>query len=94
VLNEAFGLAAFSGRLETMEYLLEHGADINGSLHLGFTAAHLAVMNQRLTTLRWLVDRGIDLSQRDGIHHGTPLGWAEHNCAGSPVHEYLREQRR
>jgi hypothetical protein len=91
VLNEAFGLAAFSGRLEPMQYLLEHGADINGGVHLGLTAAHLAVMNQRLETLRWLVDHGIDLSRRDGIHHGTPLGWAEHNSAGSLVHQYLRE---
>jgi ankyrin repeat protein len=92
VLNEAFGLAAFSGRLEPMQYLLEHGADINGSVHLGLTAAHLAVMHQRLETLRWLVDHGIDLDLRDGIYHGTPLGWAEHNCAGSLVHQYLRER--
>ncbi len=91
-LGEAFGLAAFSGRTEVMLYLLEHGADINASVHLGLTAAHLSVMNRRLETLRWLVDHGIDLTLQDGIHHGTPLAWAQRTAAGSAVHQYLTEQ--
>jgi ankyrin repeat protein len=46
VLDEAFALAAFSGRVEVMQWLRGHGADVNGSVHLGLTALHMAVMAQ------------------------------------------------
>lgn len=89
VLGEAFGLAAFSGRIEALQWLLERGASINGTLHLGLTALHLAVMGQRLDVAQWLVERGADRELRDQIHHGTPLGWAAHNFKDSAIHAYL-----
>jgi hypothetical protein len=89
VLAEAFGLAAFSGRLEVMQWLANKGADVNGTLHLGLTALHVAVMGQRLEVARWLVEHGADRELRDQIHHGTPLGWAAHNFRDSAVHRYL-----
>jgi hypothetical protein len=89
LLDEAFALAAYSGRLESMQYLLDRGADVDGAAHLGLTGLHLAVITGRVETASWLVDHGADLSRRDGVHHGTPLGWAEHNCNGSPVHALL-----
>jgi hypothetical protein len=91
VLDEAFALAAFSGRLEALERLLQRGADVNGAVHLGLTALHLAVMARRLETARWLVAHGADLDRRDQIHHGTPLGWAEHNCRDSAIHRFLED---
>lgn len=89
VLDEAFALAAYSGRLAAMQRLLDLGADINGAAHLGLTGLHFAVIRQRLDVAEWLVEHGADLSRRDGIHHGTPLGWAEHNAPGTPVQAYL-----
>ena len=85
VLDEAFVLAAFSGRIEVMAWLLEHGASVNGRCHPGLTASHLAVLGQRLETLRWLIAQGADVQQRDQIHRGTPLGWAEHHFPDSPL---------
>src|SRR4051812_47670913 len=40
VLDEAFALAAFSGRIEVMVWLRERGADVNGAAHLGLTGLH------------------------------------------------------
>ncbi|HEY3061966.1 MAG TPA: ankyrin repeat domain-containing protein [Chloroflexota bacterium] len=89
-LDGAFALAAFSGRVEVMAWLLERGADVSGAAHLGLTGLHFAVMSGRVDTARWLVAHGADLSRRDEIHHGTPLGWAEHNFKDSAMHQYLK----
>src|SRR5207248_1542726 len=90
VLNEAFALAAYNGRLEAMQRLHERGADVDGAAHLGMTGLHLAVIRQRVSVARWLVERGADLSRSDGIHNRTPLGWAEHTAKGSAIHDYLQ----
>ena len=89
-LDEAFALACYSGRIETMSFLHERGADPSGSVHLGLTGLHLAVITQRLDVACWLVEHGADLEARDGIHHGTPLRWAEHTAAGSAMQDLLR----
>jgi hypothetical protein len=88
-IDEAFALAAFSGRMEVLQRLLELGADVNGAVHLGMNALHLAVLGGRLEVVRWLVSQGADLNRRDQIHHGTPLGWAEHNFRDSAIHRFL-----
>lgn len=90
VLNEAFALGAYNGRLDAMQYLLDRDADVNGAAHLGLAGLHLAVIRQRVDIARWLVEHGADLSRRDGIHHGTPLGWAERTGSGSAIHDYLK----
>jgi ankyrin repeat protein len=90
VLDEAFAIAAYSGRLEAMGRLLELGAKVDGALHLGLTGLHLAVIRGRVDVARWLVEHGANLTSRDGIHNGTPLGWAERNASGSPIEAYLR----
>ena len=56
---------------------------------IGKPGLQVAVMTRRLDTARWLVEHGADLQRRDGIHHGTPLGWAEHTARGSAVHSFL-----
>jgi hypothetical protein len=93
-LDEGFALAAFSGRLETMELLLAHGASVDGAVHLGLTAMHMAVIARRADVVAWLLDRGADLTCRDGIYRGTPLGWAEHHEDGdarwTPVASLIR----
>jgi hypothetical protein len=87
-LDEAFALAAFSGRLEVLALLLERGADVNGSVHLGLTGLHLAAIRRRLETMQWLAERGSDASRRDDIHHRSVLEWAEHSFKDTP--EYTR----
>jgi hypothetical protein len=89
-LDEALALAAYSGRIEPMQLLLDRGAHIDGTVHLGMTALHMTVITRRTETARWLVERGADRSRRDQIHHGTPLGWAEHTARDSAIHEYLK----
>ena len=44
VLDEAFALAAFNGRLDAMARLLALGAGVDGAVQLGLTALHLAVI--------------------------------------------------
>jgi hypothetical protein len=75
VLDEAFALAAFSGRLEAMELLLARGAHVDGRAH-GLTAVHFAIVAGRLDVVRRLLDRGADVAVRDAIHDRTPVGWA------------------
>ena len=90
VLDEAFAMAAFNGRLDAMERLLSLGASVNGSLHLGLTGLHLAAIRRRLDVAQWLVQHGANLAARDSIHDGTPLGWAERNARGTSIEAYLR----
>ena len=89
VLDEAFAFAAYNGRLDAMRYLQARGASADGAAHLGMTGLHLAVITGRVDVARWLVEHGADLSLRDGIHNGTPLGWAEHTARDSDVHHFL-----
>src|SRR5438477_365263 len=77
-LGEPFALAAANGRVEAMGWLLERGASVDGAAHLGRTALHFSVIRRRVDVARWLVEHGADLTLRDRIHDGTPLGWAEH----------------
>ena len=90
VLNEAFAIAAFNGRLEAMTRLLALGANVDGALHLGLTGLHLAVLRRRLDVVCWLVEHGANLDARDTIHERTPLGWAEREARGTPIEAYLR----
>lgn len=90
VLDEAFALSAYSGRIEALEYLLARGARVDGTVHLGMTALHMTVITRRLETARWLIAHGANVALTERIHHGTPLGWAEHSAAGSPIHAYLK----
>jgi len=75
VLDEAFALAAYNGRIAAMERLMSHGASVDGHAH-GLAALHWAVVSGRLDVVRWLLDRGADASVRDAIHGRTPVGWA------------------
>jgi hypothetical protein len=89
VLDEAFAMAAFNGRIIALDRLLAHGASVDGTLHLGLTGLHLAVIRRRVDVARWLVAHGARLDLHDKIHDGTPVGWARHNANGSPIHVYL-----
>jgi len=83
-------LAAYSGRFEVLALLLQRGADVNGSVHLGLTGLHLAAIRRRLQTMRWLVERGGDVSRRDDIHHRSVLDWAYHSFKDTPEYAPFR----
>ena len=57
ILDEAFALAAYNGRLEAMEFLLARGASVRGRAH-GITALRFAVIARRSDVVSWLVARG------------------------------------
>jgi peptide-methionine (S)-S-oxide reductase len=43
------------------------------------TPLHQAVSSGSLAAVQVLVEAGADLTTRDRIYDGTPLGWAEHS---------------
>lgn len=73
--------ATFRNRLDMVDWLLDRGADPNGTGWLGghakgVTAFHLAAADG----LREIIDRlrkaGADPSLTDDLYNGTPAGWA------------------
>jgi hypothetical protein len=57
ILDEAFALAAYNGRLDAMAFLLERGASVRGRAH-GTPALRFAAIARRRDVLDWLVARG------------------------------------
>jgi ankyrin repeat protein len=79
--------AAANGRVAAIRRLVELGADVNargtfgGPDHgQGVTALHLAAQSGQAEAVETLLELGADLTIRDGIHGGTPAGWARHGC--------------
>lgn len=57
VLDEAFALAAYNGRIEMLDELLRRGASVRGRAH-GSTALRFAVIAGRRDVIDWLVELG------------------------------------
>lgn len=66
-------LAAFAGKLSTVEMLREHGATYDLRDKGGSTAFHWAVDGQNLEVLEWCIDDGWNIDVRDTHSHWTPL---------------------
>jgi ankyrin repeat protein len=85
-------------RLDTVRWLLDHGADVNqcatfgGPGHgEGITALHIAAEAGDLPIAQLLCDRGADLTIKDRLYDSTPVGWADHN-ERTAVRDYLRSR--
>lgn len=77
--------AAANGRRAAINWLLDHGAEVNhrgtfgGPSHgQSVTALHLAAQNNRREAAELLVARGADLTIKDALYNATPAGWAAH----------------
>jgi ankyrin repeat protein len=88
--------AAVCNRMETAEWLIDHGATVNrkatfgGATHgQGVTALHMASQNGHLSMVQLLIRRGADPNIRDDLHHGDAEGWANH-FGQIAVRDYLR----
>jgi|GEM_PF-956713 len=76
ILNTALEDAARNDQVEAIDFLLDHGAEVNSEGFFGASPAHWAATNNKLNALRRLVERGADLQKRDPTYAGTPFGWA------------------
>jgi hypothetical protein len=68
--------------LDVLNWLLDHGADINCPFPSGSTLLHAAVDRKNLELVRFLVDHGVDTSARNGmdqtaLQRAQELGLAE-----------------
>ncbi len=88
--------AAVRNRMETANWLIDHGALVNlqatfgGLTHgQGVTALHMASQNGHLSMARLLIERGADRKIRDDLYHSDAEGAA--NYFGQiAVRDYLR----
>ncbi|HWE81177.1 MAG TPA: ankyrin repeat domain-containing protein [Gaiellaceae bacterium] len=76
VVDEALCFASINGRDEAIEWLLDHGADVNGAPYLGMTPLHFAVAFSRPSTVRLLLESGADRVALDEIRGRVPAAWA------------------
>jgi hypothetical protein len=76
LLDEALGHAAHNGRDDAVEWLLAHGADVDGAPYLGVTPLHFAAQFGHGSTVRLLLEHGADTTRRDRIHDAVPVDWA------------------
>jgi ankyrin repeat protein len=88
--------AAVRNHVETVAWLLDHGADINqkatfgGATHgHGITALHMAAQSGCMPVVKLLVERGADLALKDDLYHSTAIGAAEY-FGQDAVRDYLR----
>ena len=83
VLGEAFTLAAYNGRVEAAQWLLDNGADVNARPYLKTTALHFAVLGGQQKMVDWLLDHNADPTLRDAQHDGTAASWARYSARTS-----------
>jgi hypothetical protein len=84
VLAEALAIAAHLGRAGACAALLDRGADPARAPLYGIAPLHFAASMGRREAIAVLVARGAALDARDGLHDGTPLGWALRNGVSDP----------
>jgi peptide-methionine (S)-S-oxide reductase len=103
--QDAFVQAALNGNAAALRRMLALGVDpttVSTRNQSHGTALHHAVWSGSLDAVKVLVEAGADLTRRDTIYDGTPLGWAKYGAQqqkeGSrakqytEIAEYLRDE--
>jgi ankyrin repeat protein len=76
-LAAGFGWACEFGRLDVVEFLLEHGVDADATLRAdGVMPLHWAALGGHLAIVTMLLARGADVHARESRFDGTPVTWA------------------
>lgn len=73
---DGFTSACTFGRNSVIEFLLDHGVEVNTKLNGGSTGLHWAAYEGHGDTVRLLLERGAHVDMVDETYQGTPLGWA------------------
>jgi ankyrin repeat protein len=88
--------AAVNNQIETVEWLIDHGATVNlkatfgGLSHgQGITALHMASQNGHLAMVQLLIRKGADPKIKDDLYHGDAMGAASY-FGQTAVVDYLR----
>lgn len=91
ILLHALGLALMNEQFEIAEFLIEHGANINGAwgLHEPASLLHEMAGNGKFSSVKFLVDHGADVTIRDERYGAMPYDWAEY-MGQTEVLEYLK----
>jgi ankyrin repeat protein len=75
-IQDALEYACRNGRVEAAAFLLERGADVEGSGFFGASPLHWAAGQGTPEMVRFLLSRGADAERRDPTFDATPFGWA------------------
>jgi len=76
-LQDGFAWACQFGRTEVVDFLLNHGIELDAKLkHDGQTGLHWAAYGGHADTVKLLLDRGAPVDVKDASYDGTPLDWA------------------
>ena len=66
ISNDAFRMAAYEGRLESVRSAIESGIDVNGvDSTRSLTALHMAAYNGHTETVKYLIEQGAKVDCRD-----------------------------
>jgi ankyrin repeat protein len=78
-LADGFGWACEFGRVQVVEFLLEHGVRADTTLRAdGVTPLHWAALGGHVEIVRLLLTQGADVNARETSYGGVPVGWALH----------------
>ncbi len=82
--NQPVHSASWSGRLESLKWLADHGASLAAANRQGWQPLHMALFNGHEAMARWLLQQGVPV---DGVTQDgwTPLGLAVAHGACSLV---------
>ena len=82
-LADGFGWACEFGRLNMVEFLLQHGVHPGTTLRSDVvTPLHWAALGGHVEIVKLLLAQGADVNARETGYGGTPVGWAVYGWGG------------
>ena len=87
----AFSMACAYGRVQVVEFFLQHGIDVNAEIRGfgdGHTALHVAAFQGHLDVVASLLKHGANVHAIDNTWRTTPLTWALTGWSRQPVPQH------